>query len=754
VRGRDDDRQQVTACFSHVAHDALRGGHLLSRKILQLAIVIAIAACVAGCDSAPAGVSQPSFGGSVVRVDGLRLPARVVGDQVDLAIGNGFEPRFWAGVNLGSTIPGTFPGEVAASRTQYDRWLRAMGEIGVRLLRVYTILRPAFYDALLAYDRGHPAAPIYVLHGVWIPEEEFLSSGDAYSTTRLWRSELRDAVAVIHGDADLPARRGHASGRYRSDVARWVMGWSIGVEWDPIAAASTDRLHAGQPRHRGRYIESLPGSTPLETWIAAGLDYVARLEARRGWSRPLTFTNWLTTDPLHHPREPSAKEDLVSVDAMHLRATARWPAGFFASYHAYPYYPDFLRYEYPRTRRARDGKLDPYAGYLRALRRHHAGQAVMITEFGIPTAIGSAHRGPLGRDQGDHNEREAGAIEADLLRDIRDEGFAGGLKFEWIDEWFKFTWNTIDLEQPAGRRQLWRNPLTNEEHFGVVAAEAGERATMLLDGRDEDWTRGASQVIAESRGPVREVRATHDEEYLWLRLRFDRDEQWREGPVRVGFDVAPAGNRGLPGAVGIDPQADVAVTIGPGDQASLRWAAALDPLPFLYGIDHRYIPYDARADRPGSGVWRAPRLIMNRSYLVPGTSRRSPVELLDVSRLRWGTGDPAAEGFDQRALVDGHGKVLELRLPWSMLAFADPSSLRVLRPLADGRISTQPVQRVGITLAVPGAPPLVTGGYAWEPWNRVDFHERRKASWNALAQAFAETTSSSDRPDTAVRANP
>ena len=28
---------------------------------------------------------------------------------------------------------------------------------------------------------------------------------------------------------------------------------------------------------------------------------------------------------------------------MHIAATQAWPGGFFASYHAYPYYPDFLR---------------------------------------------------------------------------------------------------------------------------------------------------------------------------------------------------------------------------------------------------------------------------------------------------------------------------------------------------------------------------------------------------------------------------
>src|SRR4029450_562067 len=126
--------------------------------------------------------------------------------------------------------------------------------------------------------------------------------------------------------------------------------------------------------------------------------------------------------------------DLVSVDAMHLSATEAWPGGFFASYHAYPYYPDFMRLteSYQRYTRPRDGKADPYSGYLHALLAHHQDQAVVITEFGVPSSLGGAHRGPLGRDQGDHSESEALKIDADLLQNIEEEGFAGGVLFAWL----------------------------------------------------------------------------------------------------------------------------------------------------------------------------------------------------------------------------------------------------------------------------------------------------------------------------------
>ena len=63
----------------------------------------------------------------------------------------------------------------------------------------------------------------------------------------------------------------------------------------------------------------------MESWLAARLDHLATLEAA-GLEQPLTFTNWITTDPLEHPAEPFVDEDRVSVDATHLQATARGPA--------------------------------------------------------------------------------------------------------------------------------------------------------------------------------------------------------------------------------------------------------------------------------------------------------------------------------------------------------------------------------------------------------------------------------------------
>jgi hypothetical protein len=322
-------------------------------------------------------------------------------------------------------------------------------------------------------------------------------------------------------------------------------------------------------------------------------------------------------------------------------------------------------------------------------------------------------------------------MDADLLADIQRAGLAGGMLFSYTDEWFKDTWNTIDLEQPAGRRQLWQSALTNEEQFGIVAEESGKTPIATVDGSDKEWTRTQSQQIYEGPGPIREVRAVHDPSWLYLLVRRNGDT-----PFQLGFDVRPGSNVGLPGRLGVDPDADVALSVGPGRTAQLAQSASTDPLRWLYGVTRHYVPVKRSDLDPGSGAWVSPQLILNRPYTVPGTGEKRAVELLDVGRLRWGTANPAAKAFDGRVTVAGGKDLVELRIPWALLTFTDPSSHMVWVPKGDGSVGTLKVGRLGIQVAAQGAAPVVTSGYGWDDWNRVDSHERRKAGWPMVERAM------------------
>lgn len=720
------------------ARQSARRGFTVRVRPCLLPVALACAgALISGCGGGgQGGESSPAGGwsGEPLQSKGMKLPARAQGTEIALATADGFSPRFWPGVNLGATIPGRSPGEVAVGADRYRAWFPAMAELGIRVIRVYTLLDPSFYEELAAYNEQHPEAPLYVIHGIWIPEKQLAEKRDLWDPKVLaeQRRLTREVYAAVSGDFSAPERLGEASGTWTADIRRWLVGWSPGIELEPGAIGPSERRNP--PRsYSGRYISTAGRVSSTEAWLARELDHLATLDARAGWSRPITFTNWLTLDPLEHPTEPLPREDKLSVDAMNLEAEPAWPGGFFASYHVYPYYPDFLRYEY-------EDAEDPYAGYLTELRRHHEGQAVMVTEFGVPSSLGKAHLGPAGRDQGGHSEREAMAIDAEMLRLIADSGLAGGIVFEWIDEWFKLTWNTVELELPAERRQMWRNALNNEESFGVWAAEARLEGQASIDGSDQEWSSGEvpSQMIWEEDGRLRQLRAAYDEAYLYLVLRF-AEEQDVAGTV-VGLDTREGSNKGLPGLpAGTMPGAEVAVTLTE-EGLEIERAAWTDDVAIRYGVGFDYLEVDPTELERGSGAWHPPKLILNRPYPIPTTDRESPTEIQELGRHPWGD-----QAEDSHTLAGLEGASVELRLPWALLGFADPSSRTLVDPRPDGTIgsiSLESGRELKLGVYDPAGEQLAETAFNWEPWQSVEWSQRPKAGIEQLAQAFADTGSS------------
>ncbi|GAA2523612.1 hypothetical protein [Pilimelia columellifera] len=671
---------------------------------------------IVGVGALPADVGGESWAARPVESNGLRMVASSGPDGFSLHTASGPQ-RFLPGVNLGSTTPGTEPGQLAMTADDYRAWFDAMRRLGVRVVRVYTIHPPAFYTELAAHNDRRPHAPLYLAQGVYLPDEHgYVTTGNLFEPahTTAFVNELRDASAAVSGALARAPTPGRASGRWTTDVSRWLALWIVGVEWDPVATAASDRRNARAAAHRGRYFVSGNGATPTERWLAARMDDLATAEVGRGRSAPMAFVNWPTTDPLRHPEEPNPREDVVGIDANRVLPTQAWPGGTFASYHAYPYYPDFQRHLPAASLLRYRGQLDPYVTYLAALRSHHGAIPVMITEFGVPSSVGSAHLGPLGRHQGGHAEDAAMAIDAELLHAIKDQGLAGGMVFAWADEWFKFTWNTINRQAPAHRRALWHDALTNEQHFGVIATDPLGPADV---GWHTLWEGPAGQV-------ARRVEATFDEAQVQLRITLDTP---RPPTLTIGLDTLPTVS-GPPPPGGASRGADIAVAVDlTGRDAQVWTRQELDPVQ----LDYRG---DASGRLPAVGGWRPYELVLNRAVVVPTTGESLPAEYLNVGRLRHGSWGPGA-GADSRALWRLDGGTLTMRLPWALAGFADPSSLQVLTP-SWGVGATAPTEGIRFSVDSVGGGVADAGVLRWEPWQRVRHRERLKPSAGLLRDAM------------------
>jgi hypothetical protein len=715
------------------AEQARRPGRGRHARMVMVAgaLVILVAALAAGTRGwlvrAGGRAAGPSWAPVVRQSHGLRAIATAGTTQYSLYTAHG-PVHFLPGTDLGATTPGHLPGELAITPADYTRWLNEMSGLGIRAVRIYTIQPPAFYRALAAHNTAHPGDPVYLVQGVYLPNDIYLQKQNLYDpvATQTFTGELRDAVAAVNGRLVRAPRHGFASGTWTANVSRWTAGWIIGVEWDPLATAATNRRNPHAPAVHGRYFYSTPDASPAERWLAARMNDIATAEAATGWTAPIAFANWPTADPLRHPGEPNPQEDMVGVDAAHVLPTSNWPGGTFASFHAYPYYPDFLRYQPSLQHYVLAGHADPYAAYLHDLLTHFKGvMPVMITEFGVPSSLGSAHSGVLGWSQGDHSERQSMVIDARLLRMMRQLGMAGGFVFEWADEWYKKTWNTQFHQVPAGRLQLWHDVFTNEQFFGIVATDPLPLAPPRVIYR------------GPAAAPVRQVTAWQDESYVHLRLWFAGRP---DGNVTVGLDTIPA-DQGPPPPGSADRHADYALVLDLPRHTGQAWVrAGLDP------DQTDYAPAPGQAGQLPQDGWRPLELVTDRPWVLPLTHQRSRTQFQDVGLLREGDWDPRAPGYDSLALWHLRGTELDLRIPWAMAGMSDPSSHQALIPRGLFRSASVTIPGIGVTVAMgaTGATPATqhVGTVTWANWNTVRYTERIKPGAAILRQAFEATSRS------------
>src|SRR5262245_38399091 len=107
---------------------------------------------LAGCRDQGDAPGGTDWSPAAKQVDGLTVLAEADADGFRLHTTSG-DKTFLPGVNLGSTTPLHQPGEVGTiPAEQYASWLEQMGNTGIRVVRVYTLLPPGFYEELAAYN--------------------------------------------------------------------------------------------------------------------------------------------------------------------------------------------------------------------------------------------------------------------------------------------------------------------------------------------------------------------------------------------------------------------------------------------------------------------------------------------------------------------------------------------------------------------------------------------------------------------------
>ncbi|MFC4403418.1 hypothetical protein [Gracilibacillus xinjiangensis] len=682
----------------------------------------------------------------------LQYNSRIDKEKFEVLINGEWETLPVKGVNMGMGKPGTFPGEAAITEAEYTRWLQSIAEMGANSIRIYTVHPPEFYHAFKQYNENHEDK-LYLFHGVWIDEEGLSSKLDAYDEKimREFQAEMKKIVDIIHGNATVPAQPGHASGVYADDISPYVIGWIIGIEWFPEMVVNTNEVHHNIGQFNGEYVYT-ENASPFEHWLAVQLEELVSYERDNyNWIRPVSFTNWVTTDLLEHPAEPSPEEDMVSVNPNHIHVKGELEkTKQFASYHVYPYYPDFLNYEedylnYTDHR----GQRNNYAAYLEELHAAHD-IPILIAEFGVPASRGQTHVNPNGWNQGFLSEQEQGEIVVHLYEDIVREGLLGGLVFTWQDEWFKRTWNTMDYDNPD-RRPYWSNAQTNEQQFGILSFD---RLKINVDGEITDWS-DSPTLYEKDEGNLTKLQTDYDERYLYIKLDINevKNYDWK-----ILLDTVPnQGNftsnslkeihfsKGVDFIIDIDQNGESRVTVD----------AYYDLFTYQYRYQLKLIDPLEDPVKQNSGEFVGINYALSNELLIPSTNKVIPFDYYETGKLLKGNSNPEAPEYNSLTdyTINEETGVIEIRLPWLLLNMKDPSQREATGDLyKHGLGASLMIDEIYIgAIAVnennqvidsfPAMENNALGNLAsftWEKWNVPKYEERLKQSYYIIQEAFSK----------------
>ncbi|MBQ5739635.1 MAG: hypothetical protein IIV78_04415 [Oscillospiraceae bacterium] len=674
--------------------------------------------------------------------------------QILLDRGSGYEEFEIRGVNMGSGIPGQWSTDFSIDKETYLRWFAQIKELGANTLRIYTVQSSTFYDAFYEYNSGNPD-PLYLIHGVWLNDYILNSHRDAYDTEFIdaLLNDSKTVVDVLHGQKKINLGRmasaGH--GTYKHDISPWVIGYILGVEWEDVTVAYTDEKYKNDNNYNsysGKYMYTGEDATPFEALLARLGDKVIEYESSKYKTQKLlAFSNWPTTDPFDYPYNvTSFMMKFAKVDVEHIKTTDAFLSGQFASYHVYPYYPDYLAhiadwsdYNINIEDFRQDGVLNTYKAYLSMLTTHHT-LPVVISEFGVSTGRGMAQVDiNTGRNQGRMSETEQGYALLACYDDLRDVGCAGCCVFTWQDEWFKRTWNTMHAVNLM-RTPYWSDYQTNEQYFGLLSFDPGnEQSVCYVDGDVSEW-KESDLVFKEN---DLSLSLKYDERFIYFLAKKENFDFGRE-VLYLPIDVTPKSGSSYCENNGLlfDRAVDFLVTVDGADNSRVQVQERYEALRSTYSeAAYSFDTYiEKNVPDKDSPKFVNIDMILKAELFASEENLDIRAEVFETGILTHGDANPRHGDFNSLADFAVNGDYVELKLPWQLLNFADASKMTIHDDYYDGNYGIEFISidefYVGLSCGtdderIPLYPQELKG---WK--NEVTYHERLKPSYYILQSVW------------------
>ena len=653
-------------------------------------------------------------------------------------------PMELKGVDVSASIPGQPASMFAAKESDYLRWLELIGEMGANTIRVYTLMDADFYNAFYTYNTTHDT-PLYLMQGILVADEANYSGTDAYQQDFFDKllSDGKSAVDIIHGRKNIFSSKFGGTNFYRKDISPWVLGYLVGNEWSADTVAYTDHSTEYASEYNGVYFQTAPDATIFEAMLAQVMDQIVGYESwKYEAQRLIGFISAPDMDFLIY-QDIYARQlsKYCYINAENVIPTDALKSGYFAAYQLFDFCDEFVTYletvqVVSKTYLTAGLKTDvKYGGYLELLDRYHT--MPMIACFGI-----SSSRGVLMDDQLPLTEAEQGESLMDIYRLARENNWAGGYISTWQDVWEKRNWNTA-FSTELTRNSYWHDLQSDGQNNGLMAFDPGEEErTCIIDGDPSEWSE-EDIVLRQEQGTL-SVKMDEEGIYLLIQAENAQNESWIV-PIDTTQESGSPVCNGLSGS--FQRNADFILCIDGAENSRLLVHEYYAPTQMnfqqqLTGKDAFVSPPD-----PDSDTFTVASMAVKNTTLKTAEQYRADynaekifeLKLWETGFLHYGCGDPLDPQFDSLSDFCFGENVIEVRLPWQLVNFSDPSEGLVHRDYYERySVESKSVRHFWIGLSQ-GTEQTAMFQVNLQKWGEnPQWHERLKQSYYVVQDQWKE----------------